>query len=399
MALETDRVELTLGDKTIAITESYEVRASVFRQPAGFSIQIGHSGITADLLRRFPPNTPFKLTVNGNRFQTGYIDTVLTDDSSGGTSVTLQGRDIMSRLVDAYIPYEQSYQESTYTDLVRSQLKAVGLGDVKITASNAANRAAITGSKVIETKPAEIEADVIESVDVRNVIPGTKKVVYATLKAKLGTRRYDFLKTQLDRAGLFLWAAGDGSVVVARPTPEQSLLAELVRRWSPPEARSPLLPGTILRHSYRNSIARRFTNCIVYGYGGGRNFGRSKNKGVYVDQEMLKLVGDGVQYARPLVIHDDDATTVEKAQNLALRKIMEANRDAWELSYVVAGHSVPGSKGSVIWAPDTVVAVEDPELGISGVFYVEEVTMSRNPATTTTLKLMKPEHVKFGVDS
>jgi hypothetical protein len=48
----------------------------------------------------------------------------------------------------------------------------------------------------------------------------------------------------------------------------------------------------------------------------------------------------------------------------------------------------------VTWAPDTVVEADDRELGITGPFYVEDVTMRRGPETTTTLRLMKPEHVR-----
>jgi prophage tail gpP-like protein len=248
----------------------------------------------------------------------------------------------------------------------------------------------VSGIKAVETKPAEVVVEISGAkVDEREVVPGTKRVVYGTLKAKLGTRRYDFLKTQLDRAGLFLWAANDGGFIIARPTAKQQPVATLVRQ----RGSGARQPGTILRHTYRNSIVRRFTSCVVYGHGGGRNFGRSKNRGEFVDEEMVKLMGGDT---RPLVIHDDDAKTVSNAEKLAQRKIMVANRDQWELTYVVAGHSIPGSQGSAVWAPDTVVNVDDRELGISGTFYVESLSMRRAPDTTTTLRLMKPEHVEFG---
>jgi prophage tail gpP-like protein len=392
MPLETDRVELTLGDKTIAITESYEVRASVFAQPAAFAIALGHGGIASELLRKYPPNTPFKLSVNGNTVQTGFVDGVNSQDASSGsgTVVTFEGRDVMARLIDAFMPEEVSYQESKYTDLVRKQLDAVGLESAKITASNEANRKAITGAKIVEMKPGEIIVDIRgNQVDERQAIPGTKKVIYATLKAKLGTRRYEFLKTQLDRAGLMLWAAGDGGFIIAWPQADQSPISKLVRQRG-----VSLKPGTILRHAYTNRITSRFTNCVVYGHGGGRNFGRSKNRGEFVDEEMLALVGGGTRKLCPLVIHDEDAKSNDQADFLARRKIVEANRAAWSLTYVVAGHSVMNGQNRVTWAPDTVVEVDDQELGIKGPLYIEDVTMRRAPETTTTLRLMKPEHVR-----
>jgi hypothetical protein len=48
-----------------------------------------------------------------------------------------------------------------------------------------------------------------------------------------------------------------------------------------------------------------------------------------------------------------------------------------------------------VWAPDTIVDVDDDEFGISGQFWVESVTFKR-PPTTTTLVLMRPSDLVFG---
>jgi prophage tail gpP-like protein len=392
VALKEDRVALTLGEETISITESYEVRASVLTQPAAFSINLGHGGVALELMQKYPPKTKFKLTVNDIVVQTGLVDGVSSDDNSGATTVNFRGRDMLARLYDAFLPSEESFQEATYTDLVRKHLDAVGLKSAKITASNEANRKAITGSKVVELAPSEIEADlrIDADVDIRKEIKGTKKVIYATLKAKLGTRRYEFLKTQLDRAGLFLMAAGDGNFIIFRPTAKQEPVARLVRQRG-----VSLKPGSILRHSFRADTSRRHTKCIVYGHGGGRNFGRSKNRGEFVDEQFSAVLGG--EDAQVLVIHDNDAKTPKQAEFLARRRIAEDNRDANELTYTLAGHSAPGyNGGSIVWAPDTVVEVEDYELGIRGIRYVESVTMNRAPQTTTTIRLMRPNDLVFG---
>jgi prophage tail gpP-like protein len=389
MALEKDVVALTLGEDTIAITESYEVRASVLRQPAQFSINVGHGGVTEALLRAYPPKTKFKLTVNDSTVQTGLTDGFSTGDAGGATVVRFTGRDIMARLVDSFIPQEESYQESTYLDLARAQLRAIGMGGVAIASSNEANRKAITGSKVTQTAPAVVEAELsISSTDIREIVPGTKKVVYETLKAKLGTRRYDFLKTQNDHAGLFLWAAGDGSFVLSRPTAKQSPIAKIVRQRGGSRQ-----PGSILRHNYRTDYTHRHTKCIVYGHGGGRNFGRSKNRGEFVDQEFSAILGG--EDAQAITIHDNDAKTPKQAEFFARRRIAEEGRESVELNYTLAGHRV-APNSTVVWAHDTVVDVDDRELGITGLWYVSDVTFNRAPETTTTLRLMRPEHLVFG---
>jgi prophage tail gpP-like protein len=389
MALEKDVVALTLGEETIVITESYEVRASVFRQPAQFAINLGHGGVAEELIRKYPPKTKFKLTVNDHTVQTGLTDGFSTGDGGGATVVRFTGRDIMARLVDSFIPQEESYQESTYLDLAKAQLKAIGLGAVPIASSNEANRKAITGSKITQTAPAVVEAELsISSTDIREIVPGTKKVVYETLKAKLGTRRYDFLKTQNDRGGLFFFAAGDGTFVLSRPTAKQTPIAKIVRQRG-----GTRLPGSIRNHNYRVDFTNRHTKCIVYGHGGGRNFGRSKNRGEFVDQEFSGILGG--EDAQVIVVHDNDAKTPKQAEFFARRRIAEEGRDSIELTYTLPGHRVAPNV-TTVWAPDTVVDVDDRELGISGLWYVEAVTFNRAPDTTSTLRLMRPQDLVFG---
>ena len=50
-----------------------------------------------------------------------------------------------------------------------------------------------------------------------------------------------------------------------------------------------------------------------------------------------------------------------------------------------------------MWAPDTVVAVDDGEYGIQGNYYIERVVFRRGPETTTELTLQRPEDLVFAI--
>jgi prophage tail gpP-like protein len=102
---------------------------------------------------------------------------------------------------------------------------------------------------------------------------------------------------------------------------------------------------------------------------------------------------------QPLHVHDTHAKTEQQAAAMARRKIAEANRNGWQLNYTLAGHTAPsligGGDSRAVWTPDTMVEVDDDELGIRGLFYIESVTHTRGPHTESTVHLMRPEDLIF----
>ena len=127
MALPNDEVVLRLNGDSLRIVENYEVRSSILTQPAGFSIRLGHGGVIAELISRYPENTPFELFINERQLQSGYTDGLKTG-GSGGSLVSYKGRDILGKLVSAYAPADKAFQNLTYFNLVDQVLTEVGLG-------------------------------------------------------------------------------------------------------------------------------------------------------------------------------------------------------------------------------------------------------------------------------
>lgn len=383
MLFEQDsRVRLVVDGQEIVVAESYEVTASVLTQPAAFSIRLGHGGVARELLQRFHPGLSFQLFIGDTLQQTGRLEDPGAEGSAGATEVTLKGRDLLGAIHDDEFNADTAFQDQSYESLVREQLKAVGLSDRKLVTANDANRRILTGEK----QP-KIQAPVVAGKPIGDT--GAKDIPHQTIQARLGERRYAFLRRYIDMAGLFLWAACDGSFVLSAPNGNQPPIARLCDRRG--ETRNIV---NVLRGSYSNGSSHRHQLYEVYGRTGGRKGGRAKIKGVFVDEEM-KAWG----FLKTHAIRSKSARTVEQAESIARRKCAEERRQDWRLTYTVAGHKTPSLKGGTItWAPDIVVDVQDDERGIFGPHYVETVTFRASPETTTELQLMRIEDLVF-VDS
>lgn len=378
-----DRVRVVLGGtEDILVATSYEVTQSVLTQPSSFSLHFGWGDTIQGLIAKVTPGRKFQLFINDTLQQTGAIDGYeATGDGNSGGSLTIHGRDALAPLHDAFIEVETSFANATYESMVSDALKKV-YGHGTLFFSNDANRKLTTG---IGVKPFVSMTDDAQSGV--NPTTGTTGPTAKQIKTRIGERVYEFLKRQLDRAGLFLWAAGDGSFVLTQPNANQPPFFKLVRQRG--QTRNAV---NVTEFHHRNNTEGRYSQADLYGKGGGRKFGRTKVSGSYVDAEM-----EAWGFNRPLVLHDVNVTNNEQAEFYARRKLAETRRAGWSLVYTVAGHTIPSlaTGARATWGVDTVVQVDDQELGIAGNFYIEKVVFRRNPKTTTEITLMRPDDLVF----
>lgn len=391
-----DRVRLLLDGDEVKVYGSYQVTSSVFQQPAAFTMELGWSDAVRELRFRYPPGTPFELRIGDTTVQTGAVDAANARVGSGGTTLQIDGRDAVARLFDAFVASERSFANKSYLELVLDVLKLIGLESWSVKAGNEAHRKAVSGSKIIETQPSSPEEFFTFVTEEQYPVTSgsTKRLVQNTIKAQLGTRWYDVINNELKKAGLCLWAGPAEMLVLARPTIDQSALARIVHRRGAGRDVSNVISATL-----RESIAQRYTRAVVYGRTGGQKFGRKKVRAEFVDAEMVQVLGS--ESAKAIVYHEPDVDSVREAEFMARRRIAEANRAGWQLEYTLSGHTAPGLHGEkrVVWAPDTMVEVDDAEFGLTGTYYCHEVTFERHPHTTTTIKLMRPSDVIFGEDA
>lgn len=391
------RVELTFGGERVLLAERYQVRLSALTQPAQFSLVLGTGGKLRELMRDASPNTPFELTIDKRRVMTGFLDGWETSGPSGILQV--EGRDALAPLHDAYLRQEETFKDDTYANLVRKVMDAVGLKSTPLAFSNRANRKAILGADpeavvAYETGPdgklgkkVETQGQTPRAVESLQIAQGQGGGTKKHPQSQLGERAYEFLKRHLDRAGLFLWAAADGSYVLSEPNTAQNAVLEIFRsQGAQPEF------SLVVDSKLSNKTQGRFSEISVYTRGETKKAGRSKTVATLPDSEMLEW-----GFQRPFVMRDASADTAKKAEFMARRKMAESRRAGWRLSYTLSGHTT-GSRldKHLTWAPDVMVRVSDARYGIHGNFWVESVTFAGAPHATTLVELMRPEDLVFG---
>jgi prophage tail gpP-like protein len=419
-----DRVSIRLNDEEIRITESYEVKQSFLTQPAAFSARVGNGDLTRELMARFPPGIPYGLYIGGILQHSGALDEFAPEGSSGATELNLRGRDSLAVLHDDHTDAEKSFRTATFLQLTEACIQGAGIVGYSIVSSNDANRAAITAGPLGVKKPRIREGVTVVSAPTADGQPSeaTKKSILAAVAAqkaqqaanqadavlasineskpptekplqiKIGQTWYEFLKKELDRAGLFLFAGVDeNTFILTCPETTQPALYRVARQRG--AARNAV---NILTARHRDSTTKRHARYVVYGRGGGEAAGRTKTRGEFVDEEMIEL-----GFAKRWCKTDEQVKTQAQADFLARRACAEARRESWELVYTVQGHTAPvlasNGRQRAVWAVDTIVEVFDDEYGIYGLHWIEGVTFRRGQdGTYTDLNLMRLEDLVFG---
>lgn len=379
-----DRVRLTLDGNDVFIAESYEVHSSYLAGPGHFSLRLGSGDTAIDLISLGRPNKQFQISVGDVVQATGVIDGFEAGGNGGATEVTFFGRDVLAPLWDGFVDAETSFKDSTYTALVGKVLNLVADASGKTLAvDNAANRKLQTGVAIRAAKEPKTSLEIVSDA-------GHQGSVFRFVQAKLGEKWLQFLRRHLDRAGLFLTASADGNYVLSKPNTTQPSIARITRK------RDKTNPGNdrsnVIDARFRLDTSYRYSEVKVYTRGAGRKFGRGKSLGEFDDAGM-----QAYGFKRPLILRDKTCTDEKQAGYLARRHLAECARQGIHLEYTVKGHStrsiIDGSR--CVWAPDTVVDVDDDEFGLQGRFWVESVTF-RRPPTTTTVTLMRLSDLVFG---
>jgi hypothetical protein len=155
--------------------------------------------------------------------------------------------------------------------------------------------------------------------------------------------------------------------------------------------------NNIETHSYSNKTSSRHKWVRCYGKGKPDKKGQFPIYGDWHDDEMREM---GFPDSDRLVIHEEKARNETECSYHAKRKLAEERRRNRTLSYVVYGHETEAldSTQAAVWAPDTMVRVDDDELSFAGKsnvgiredMYIEKVEFRRDESGTySTLHLMR----------
>ena len=442
-----DRVRLELGETLVITLQSYEVSQRFLTVPSAFAARIGDGDTVIELITSYPPKTPYRLLIGEVPQHTGELDGAAADGGSEGTVVNMTGRDCLALLHDAHAIADKGFGDISYADLATACLDGAGYTDYLVIPSNDANRRVQGGLSTSaqvgaprRTEGVRVGATVVvpKGVDpnsamvldaqqkaqaaiakgtgitdegilvvLNNGVPVEKQIadqVAANLRKstnaskstakklqiKLGDTYYGFYKKEADRAGLFIFAGFDkNTFILTEPNAKQKPTYRLYRKRGLDRNEV-----NVLSHRYHNRTEGRHAKYIVVGRGGSGKGGREKVRGEFVDQEMVDL-----GYSKPWAKEDPDAKSAAQCEFYARRACAEARRQGWELVYTVEGHTAPSlvGNGRAVWAIDTIVDVQDDELGIYGPHWIEGVTLRGGPnGTTTEITLMRPEDLVFG---
>lgn len=384
MSIE-DRVSIRMGGKEIYICEGYEVVTGLLTQPSRFSVRVGHSGIIADILKAYPPGTKFELYVDvddgaGTKVSRRQFCGVIDARSAGGYAATaiFRGRDQLAQLIKAKADKDKAYT-GTYLDLVLAVFTDAGMKDVTVFDETKADREAKTG-----TRFGDGSANVLQDAKKR-----FKKTIVHPPTIKVGEEYFQFLRQNLERAGLFIYTDASGAIILTVPDSEQKPLYQIVNKRDG----DPRVPGTVVDFQFDDDTTDRYSECTVYGRGGAGLQGRTKSQNTVHDDEM-----EGFGFYRPFAKRDLRVSSIDEARFYADRAIVEGRRSGWSLEYTLAGHTTRALDGtrSLVWARDTMVQVRDEELGFNEAMYVENVRLVGDAErTTTVVRLMRKADLQF----
>jgi prophage tail gpP-like protein len=386
-----DPVVLELNGQQALYAQGWSIAESILQQPSHWSISLGSEAGALDLYAACPPHTPFSISILGKKQATGRTDARELEMAGSGSLLTIRGRDALAPLHDGFVQADRSFPDTTYTALVWAVLGEVGVvpktsrvDPALLKASNAANRSLKAGVPITEIEPPEQVNQIAQT-----PIGATLGAISMNIQAKVGERWLEFLRHHLDRAGLFLWAAADGTFVLSTPNPKQTPTYKLYRQIQVDN-----LTTNVLGWGIADDATHRHSEATIYGRGGGRKKGRQKAKGAYADKEMQDW-----GYDQAFTIRDRYVQTGIQAAYRARRALAEERRNGWRLEYTIAGNTLPvagSSTDRAVVTTDTTVDVADDLLGIYGTFYIETVHRERGPQTQTTIRLMRPDDLVFG---
>lgn len=379
---------------------------------------------------------PVELAINDRLQCTGTIDKRTIDaGSSGGTVITVQGRDILGRVVDSCIdPAYKFAAGSTLSDVVLAVLAQFGID--KVYNSDAINVNAITGlargvnasgtrSVKVGVPKRTTQADgsiklettlVSGTITVDTSRPDLKKVPLDQIKPHIGEGAYAYLDRILRRQGFMMWAAADGTgVVIDKADFTSAPRHRIIHRREDGSANNVLHGSVIQDATTQPSVI------VGFGFGGGRQADKSRLKvamvnelvgldasgaplpGVadilarYKSMRVLPLRAELVPFQRPIgdpalaspmFFQDAEAKTIEQLEASVRREMATRQQKATSVSYEVAGHTQDGAP----WSVNSIVDVDDEVRRVHGRMWCVERAFSKSTGSGTmaSIRLIKP---------
>jgi len=357
MPVSKDTIELRVDGQKIDRFKSIEAEADIYTADHAFTLEL------AKPETKIKAGSRCELYINGTLELTGIVDRVRKSCDKSGSTLTVEGRDLMGLLVDSHCEKFVTVQGKKLSDLAALLLKTVPF----INRSKIIYQEDVVGK--LRTRKRRNSGD---SLAAMMDSPGQRLA-----QIEPGMTVFDCLRMYAASRGLMFFSLPDGTFVFGRPKVGGSA----------PFALTFLVSGTgnnVERGEETNDISRRYSKVTVIGQQQGSDAMGS-------DATLIRTEGHVVDpdfpFYKPFVQRNNNDSQSPK---LHARLLLEKMRhDGYQLCYRVAGFSQQGAGN---WSVNELCTVRDEKLEVDGTFlvYNRKFTYNRQNGSQTHLRLGLP---------
>lgn len=407
---EEDVISLKLLDlgKTISSWKSYSFGNDFMNANTAWTFEVADDNVF-NLIGKVQNGERIAVLVNGTVAATGYLDQVhVSSNNSGGTTLHLTGRDALGPMCDACMDPKFKFDGLQTPKDVLTKL-STPFGFTSVEAQHYENAAKLTGV-----------ANVLSTDETGRTI--VNKAITSPMNSKFkphpGEGIYAFCERLGRRFGYHIWAAVDGkTLIVGSPTFTSKPIYTLVHTnaFPPDNVRNLVIDSEMTVDWIKQPSA-----IVAEGHGGGGHFKKQTIKVLMVNEllcdsdtpELTKLKTDYKEaliigrrstlkkppfvvtpkFNKPVFVHDDSSNNKKQLSNFVRRLMAEYQSQFLTIRYTVNRHSQLYKGQRAVWAPNTMVYVDDSVNNIHQNMWIKSRTFTKDRAggTKTVIECILP---------
>jgi prophage tail gpP-like protein len=356
---------------------------STILQPAEASFELGDQTGWDRLSELLELGSEFRVFVDDRLRLTGRIEQL--NSASDARQSSTQRFTVRTKLSDAVFssaPQNVRLQGRTVREFLLALYADIGLGESDFDFRGDVSRDVMTGritkgpgafsrrrgvdGRLIADPPAGFEA--VEETEENSKVQPPESIFEAADRV-------------LRRHGMLHWDGPDGKIVVAPPNDMQDPIGVLRSIRGEDDTAGQF--NNILSLERDQDVSQAPTEMGVFGSGGKASFARASVSAVVRNQALIDR-----GFRRRAIVLDEAMVSKSVATRRARREFVTRSRGLDLLTVTVDGLSYRDGAEPVPWAPDTTVDIIDDTLGgVLGIYYVEDVRMSRDASSGDVTRL------------
>lgn len=353
---DSGRLDLNFEDWT-----AFSLRNSIV-EPAEMSLELGDDTAWDRLNDLVQLGSQFGCFIGDRPRMAGRVEVISAPSSTSSTTMQLVIRTKLSDAMYSSAPQGMRLKRATVRDFILAAYEGLGLTESDFDFRGDVSRDLLTGVATKGGRPP----------------PDFERLTVDEGKVQTTETVFGAVDRHLRRHGLLHWDGADGRIIVAAPDDQQDPVYRL-RSFRPPNGQF----NNVCAITRDFDVSAAPTGLGMFGKGGGRNFAKAR-----VGQAIFNndLVAAG--FTRTIVIIDEGLTSQAIATRRARREFSARSRGLDRLTVEMDGLQYREGHQLIPWSPDTTADVIVETLGGAlGTYYVESVTMSRNPASGDSTQL------------